>query len=568
MAPTKYHDDSLMIKKYEKRDNQTAVSRPIQSTPTDLATTLDRAVDPDEFVRLKDLIRPEPFDNAPKLIKEQIVQEQSYGLVAALKYSAFFTIIVASLSTVVLWSAVPHGQLLIWYGLLMAGSLVRHLICVQFNKVQPSGDSLITWLRWLWIASCMVGVTWCGILIPVWSVTATGIIAFVVCLLTGLAFGSFAGLGMHPKIYLGSALPQVAALILFFIHILDAPATIATVCMLMLFIGGVWAASSNSLRGFRSILAFMHRHQNLAREHRAKSAILSTILHSIGDGVLTVDRNGLVTYLNPAAERLTGLRLQDVVGKSMADGFQLTDDAAESKSVDLAQIFQQTREAVHLAGELVLTSLSVRAVSVEVTVSPLSYSPDTQIDGFVVTLHDVTLQRMSARELSRQALQDPLTGLINRRGFERRLQDALERKLSSSSPYCLCFIDLDRFKLVNDTCGHQAGDELLKQLTSVLQGRLRDADVIGRLGGDEFAILLCGCPLEKAKEIADSLCQTVADYRFEWEGKQYTVGASIGVTSILAGDTLKTVTEAADSACYQAKESGRGGACISSRVVV
>jgi len=518
-----------------------------------------------EVVTLRDMVRSDHFDAAPQATKNKIVHENAYGLVVALSHSVFYTIILSSISLVVLWSSVPHGLLIAWDTLLVTCAVARHLICLRFEKMQPSGPQLQKWLRWLWITSFLVGATWCGVVALVWQVSDANVVAFATCLLASLAFGSYAGMGQYIKIYLSSMIVQIMALGALFSHIFSGSALVAVMCMLLLFVAGMWNSSVTSHRFWKSIMTFLHKHQDLARQYRENSAVLSTILHSIGDGVLTVDCNGLVTYLNPAAERLTGLALQDVVGKAMSEGFMLTDEAADGQPVNLALVFKQVREALRLPGELVLTSVSVRAVSVEVTISPLLYSSETDIDGYVVTLHDVTLQRLSVRELSKQALQDPLTGLLNRRGFERRLHEALESKIGSAKEHCLCYIDLDRFKLVNDTCGHQAGDELLKQIVIVMQARMRDSDMFARLGGDEFALLLLGCPIDKAQTIADAICREVADYRFKWEGGEFSIGASIGIVPMMDGDSLKSLTEAADAACYRAKENGRGRVWVDGR---
>lgn len=158
----------------------------------------------------------------------------------------------------------------------------------------------------------------------------------------------------------------------------------------------------------------------------------------------------------------------------------------------------------------------------EVTISPI-YIADTLIDGYVITLHDVTSLRLLTRNLSRQALHDPLTGLLNRRGFESRVREGLDRKQTSNIDHSLCYIDLDHFKSINDRYGHKAGDDALQQFVSVTQECIRDSDSFGRLGGDEFAILLYGCNLEKAEKIVGDICSAVAHHPFTSGAKKFSM---------------------------------------------
>jgi diguanylate cyclase (GGDEF)-like protein len=163
-----------------------------------------------------------------------------------------------------------------------------------------------------------------------------------------------------------------------------------------------------------------------------------------------------------------------------------------------------------------------------------------------------------ARQLSWQATHDSLTGLVNRAEFERRLNALVEQSNADGTQHSLLYLDLDQFKVVNDTCGHVAGDELLRQVTGLLQKGIRDSDTLARLGGDEFGVLLCGCPLERAMTIAESLRQSVAQFRFAWQDKSFVVGISIGVVSISGGrEQTARVMAAADAACYSAKDKGR-----------
>lgn len=164
----------------------------------------------------------------------------------------------------------------------------------------------------------------------------------------------------------------------------------------------------------------------------------------------------------------------------------------------------------------------------------------------------------ATEKLSYQATHDALTGLVNRREFERRLEKALQAAHDEGRTHALCYLDLDQFKIVNDTCGHVAGDELLRQLTVLLQSKVRDVDILARLGGDEFGVLLENCPLEQAQIVADLLRQTVKDFHFVWQNKAFVIGVSVGLVSITRdSESLAFVLSCADAACYAAKDLGR-----------
>jgi diguanylate cyclase (GGDEF)-like protein len=196
-------------------------------------------------------------------------------------------------------------------------------------------------------------------------------------------------------------------------------------------------------------------------------------------------------------------------------------------------------------------------LSVEVNASPIRDS-SADITGVVLVFHDVTELRGLTKKMSYQATHDALTGLINRREFENRINQALEHSRTSNVRHALCYIDLDNFKVVNDTSGHIAGDELLKQLTIKLRMEMREADTLARLGGDEFGILLEGCSIEHAREPADNIRRIVEDFRFVWDNQAFRIGASIGLVQLSAeSGSLTDVLSAADSACYVAKEQGR-----------
>src|SRR5207249_3290044 len=176
----------------------------------------------------------------------------------------------------------------------------------------------------------------------------------------------------------------------------------------------------------------------------------------------------------------------------------------------------------------------------------------------VLIFHDVSHERHLRHQLSWQATHDALTGLVNRKEFEVRLSEALASARNDSVTHALLYLDLDQFKVVNDTCGHIAGDELLRQLTALLKTRVREWDTLARLGGDEFGLLLGECPLDQALRIVNHLREMIQAFRFVWQEKRFIVGASIGLVPITEHSVdLQSVLSAADSACYAAKEQGR-----------
>jgi diguanylate cyclase (GGDEF)-like protein len=198
-----------------------------------------------------------------------------------------------------------------------------------------------------------------------------------------------------------------------------------------------------------------------------------------------------------------------------------------------------------------------RVFAVEHTAAPIR-DETGQIHGGILIFRDVTEVRMLASQLSYQASHDTLTGLVNRREFEIRLQHALDSARAEHRDHTLCYIDLDQFKVINDTCGHAAGDELLKQVANAFKAELRDNDTLARLGGDEFGVLLEGCIVEKAIPIVDKLRGIASAIRFSWDDKQFEIGVSIGVVPVTSvSGNLADLLSAADSACYEAKDQGR-----------
>ena len=292
-------------------------------------------------------------------------------------------------------------------------------------------------------------------------------------------------------------------------------------------------------------------------ENLARGEMAAMTIGSIGDAVLTTDIHGRVQTMNRVAEQLTGWTLEDACGmmidKVLRVVDELTNEAVENpvlKSLRLDQTVVFTNRSS-------LISRSGQRVAIEDTAAPIRGS-DGVPRGGVIVFHDVSHERQLRHELSWHASHDALTGLINRREFEFQVAAALASAKSEDDTHALLYLDLDQFKIVNDTCGHCAGDVLLQHLANLLQSHMRDSDVLARLGGDELGVLLLNCPPRQAMALAEKLREAIKDYRFVWNRNTFEVGASIGLVAI--DRDCKSTSEllsAADQACYVAKEQGR-----------
>jgi len=280
-------------------------------------------------------------------------------------------------------------------------------------------------------------------------------------------------------------------------------------------------------------------------------------LESIAEGVITTNELGQIKYLNNTAEKLTGWSSRLALGRPLGEVYRLIDEMTGIERPDTAALILRQGEAVVESVPHILVCNDGREYSVEHTAAPIANRLG-QVVGVVLVFHDVSHAREMQKQLSHQATHDSLTGLMNRSAFESRVVDVINKAQLEDTHHVLCYLDLDQFKLVNDTCGHVAGDELLRQLAMMLQSLMRRGDVLARLGGDEFGLLLYDCPVEKGRELAENLRQVIRDFRFPWNDQQFAVGVSIGLVNI-SRDTedLTQLLSLADAACYAAKDSGR-----------
>ena len=297
--------------------------------------------------------------------------------------------------------------------------------------------------------------------------------------------------------------------------------------------------------------------QSVQEKSEELNTSILTLIDSTSEGIIAVDNNLLCTFMNSAAEKMTGWKNEELFGKNI---HQLLQHSYEDKTpfqLKYSFIYRAIQEHQTYQGDnQVMWRKNDSSFPVQLSCSPIEDSDRKA--GAVLVFRDITHERTISRKVDYLASHDTLTGLINRHEFEQRLQQAIYNIQIERSEHVVCYIDLDQFKVVNDTCGHIAGDELLRQLASLLQDKIRQGDTLARLGGDEFGILFLHCELEPALNNIAAIQELINDYRFTWEQKTFAIGASIGVVTINRNtQDITQALSAADTACYIAKESGR-----------
>lgn len=290
--------------------------------------------------------------------------------------------------------------------------------------------------------------------------------------------------------------------------------------------------------------------------HLEKERAQATV-ESIGEGVITTDKNNCITYFNDIAAGILGISLSDSLGKELNNCLVLINEKTGKEIILEHQGNFKSNEQIKKYNQLLLKRPDNKQLSVNIT-SSIIKDKDHETVGSILVIQDISKSREMEELLTHQATHDSLTGLLNRVEFEKRLYEFSRRSKINNEKHSICYLDLDQFKIVNDTCGHHAGDELLRQLSAILQNKLRTGDTFARLGGDEFGILLNNCDLEIGYKIANNLRECVEEFRFPWKNKNFSVGVSIGVVEINnMHNASSEIMSMADAACYAAKDAGR-----------
>jgi diguanylate cyclase (GGDEF)-like protein/PAS domain S-box-containing protein len=280
-------------------------------------------------------------------------------------------------------------------------------------------------------------------------------------------------------------------------------------------------------------------------------------LQSIGDGVITTDSRGRVDYLNPVAEQLTGWAIDDAYGRPIDEIFRSFHEETCEPLENPLSVAIRRAHTIKSVRPTLLIRRDGNELYIETSASPIR-NETGGIAGGVLVFHDVSESRELNRKLSYHASHDILTGLVNRREFETRVERALRSAKAREASYALLHFDLDQFKIINDNCGHNAGDALLGQVAGLLKSKIRWRDTVARLGGDEFGILLESCSRDEAMRTAETLREAIRNYKFVWEERTFRLGASLGVVPVASdSEDAAALLSAADSACAAAKEAGR-----------
>jgi diguanylate cyclase (GGDEF)-like protein/PAS domain S-box-containing protein len=318
-----------------------------------------------------------------------------------------------------------------------------------------------------------------------------------------------------------------------------------------------WDQDGNSVRTIGTDTDITHL-KTVEAELAAEKERLRVTLESIGDGVISVGADGRITFMNPIAERMTGVASAEAIGGKLDVIFNIVSDAAGTGATDPVSRCFETGEVAYLEEDAVLVDREGARRDIRASAAPL-HLPSGEMVGAVLVFQDITSSRTLQKQLAHSATHDALTGLPNRVAFERALASVTGEANRDQRSHALCFIDLDHFKPVNDGAGHAAGDALLRRVGDVIRRTCRRQDFAARIGGDEFAVLLADCPVEAAVQVAEKIVRAIGAIQFSWDGRSYKIGASAGVTPIAddAHGPVELMSEA-DAACYVAKARGRG----------
>jgi len=511
------------------------------------------------------------------------------------------TTVAGTLLAAILYQVSATGPLAAWFVAILALNAARYLLTRRFRETSAEARREDRWLAPFLAGAIASGLLWGStvfVLVPGDEQVYIGLAVLWSC---GLAAGSVASLSAVLRAYFGFVVPALGPGSLYLLAQDDLSAIITGAAQLM-FLGFITLNALKTHESTRNMLQLRALNARLAdslaeekdqiqqlneqleervarrtseledanarleddiRKRKWVEAALFAekeralvTLQSIGDAVITTDARGRIEFLNPVAETLTGWSESEARGLPLNRVFNVVDETSREPIADPVDEALTQNRPVRITGDAVLLGRHGQEHAVQDSVAPIR-GDDGAVLGAVLVFSDVTVARQMAMQLTYEATHDSLTGLVNRREFETRLHRVLSTAHSDQSEHALCYVDLDQFKVINDTCGHVAGDELLRQLATELRQVVRRRDTFARLGGDEFGILMEHCAPADAERAAAGVLETVKDFRLTWDGQTFSVGASIGLVPVTpASEGATAVLGAADAACYAAKDAG------------
>lgn len=302
---------------------------------------------------------------------------------------------------------------------------------------------------------------------------------------------------------------------------------------------------------------------DITQRKKAEAALIKeqlraqVTLNSLDEGVIRTDAAGLIDYMNPAAEELCGHSLQELEATYWTQGVRLFPEGRQVEQEDLIATCLAETELIRPLKWYRLFQPSGREFAIQVSASPLR-GKDSEIQGAVLVLQNLSELRKLERERAYLASHDSLTGALNRSEFQQKVTTALTEVSNDGGPLALCFLDLNTFKVINDSCGLLHGDNMLRQVSALLESEIQGNDIFARIGGEKFGLLLKGCDLEEAARRAKKLIGTLRGFRFLAENRVFTISMSLGIVPVdKDSPPFDDLMMAADAACYFAKEKGR-----------
>ncbi len=517
--------------------------------------------------------------------KSLLIREQQADLLY--EQSPFVNGVIIVVATLLTWffmERVDHVVLMTWTMAIILVALLRISLWYWRTK-RLHQTKAYNWIKRHVLLTGVMGIVWGSASIFYFLVDDAQVNTLLYVLVCGITTAGVPVLAAWFPAYLAYTLPQVSMLVsVTFYQAYYQPETQALsyflIFTLLIYYTLLISLARRSHNHIQSELELKENNNKLvdklnnevllreqlidARTHELKKAnktleesqdhllTLSSAVEASPNGILITAANGKIQYMNPKAELITGYNNEEVVGRS-AKIFR----SKRHKGEVFSDIWYSVKAGKDWLGEIENRRKNGEKYWIKEYVAPI-HNEDNVITHFVAILEDITEARELADQLSYQATHDSLTGLINRTEFERRLDELVGKAKKTDSVHALCFVDLDQFKVINDTCGHIAGDELLRQLSDMLIRKIRKSDTLARLGGDEFAILMADCNQNQAKKVAQEICEHIEQFQFVWETRVFTIGASIGVTKIhsLSVDSTEVLKQA-DTACYAAKNAGR-----------